>query len=489
MSLRNEAMRGLLWSAVEKWGGKLFSLVVFLLLARMLGPEAFGLVALAGVFIAFAQVFVQQGLAQAIVQRSDLEPAHLDTAFWISLLLGGGMTICTAVFAGSIAALMKEPVLEPVIRLLSVTFVLSALNGVQTALFQRSLAFKVLAVRTLIANVIGGCVGVGMAFGGFGVWSLVGQQLVGSAVGAVVLWSTSEWRPGLRISRQHFAELFAYGANVVGIGVLEFLNRRSDDLLIGFFLGPTALGYYTVAYRIFRTLTDLLTGISTQVAFPVFSKLQEEPARLLSAYYQAIRATSFIAFPVFLGLAAAAPEVIPTVFGPQWEPSVPVMQVLAFIGLLHAMTFFNASVMMAMGRPSWRLKLGILNSAANVIAFMIVVRWGIVAVAAAYTIRGYLTTPLGLMLIRKLIGLDFTQYVRQIALPFAASLVAAAAVTALRYLAAPITAGFTFMGLEVLVGVLTYGAVLFIAAPSLLKSFIDLLAGLPKQLRLHDASS
>lgn len=459
MSLRQKALHGLFWSAIEKWGGKFFALLVFLTLARLLEPEAFGLVALASVFVAFVQVFVDQGFADAIVQRPDLEESHLDTAFWVNIAMGLLMTLLCAAAAGLIAAGLREPALEPVVRVFSLAFIINAISGVQIALFRRKLAFKVLAVRTLIANVIGGVAGITMAFLGYGVWSLVGQQLLMSGTGAIILWTASTWRPTFRFSRRHFVDLFSFGINVIGTNLLNFLNRRSDDLLIGYFLGTTALGYYTVAYRILLTLTDLITGISAQVTFPIFSKMRQDKERMLRAFYLTTQYASYISFPIFMGLAVTAPILIPVVFGPQWAPSIPVMQILAFIGLLHSVTFFNGSVLLAMGKPSWRLMLGILNTATNVAAFLVAVRWGIVAVAAAYVIRGYVTAPLTPWVIRKLIGLSYTRYVRQFMVPFTGTLGMVAVLLAFH-----LAIGNTVPPVALLIMEISLGAVIYIIA-------------------------
>lgn len=478
MNLRQQALKGLLWSALEKWGGKFFALLVFLMLARLLEPADFGLVALAGVFISLVQVLVQQGFAAAIIQRDDLQGIHLNTAFWINFGTGLLMMVVSLVAAQPIAHLLREPALEPVIRMLSPVFFLASLNSVQAAILQRDLAFQALAIRTLIANVVGGIVGVGMAFSGFGVWSLVGQQLAGKTTEVIVLWQASPWRPGFRVSMEHFKELFSFSVNIVGMGLLNFVNRRSDDFLIGYFLGSVALGYYTVAYNILTTLMDVLTSVTKQVAFPVFSKLQNEPERLRRAFYTTTRYTAFISFPVLLGLAATAQEAIPVIFGSQWEPSIPVMQLLALAGMFISIVSFNNSVLMAIGKPSWGLLTMTLAAIVNIIAFSIAVRWGIVAVAAAVAIRGYVFFPLLMWIMHKLVGVSYGTYLRQFVVSFFGALVMAAAVTGLRPLVAPSVSDPVFLGLAVGVGAILYFTIVYLFAPAELQDALGVLRSL-----------
>jgi O-antigen/teichoic acid export membrane protein len=176
-NLRQQAVKGVFWSALESWGRQAISFGVFFLLARLLGPGTFGLVALSSVFLAFLQVFLDQGFSQAIVQRQNLEPEHLDTAFWTNLGVSILLATTSIACAGLVSDLFKEPQITSIIRCSSLGLLLSAFSSVQDAILQRKLAFKALATRSLVGVVIGGVVGVSMAFMGFGVWSLVGQQL------------------------------------------------------------------------------------------------------------------------------------------------------------------------------------------------------------------------------------------------------------------------------------------------------------------------
>ncbi len=465
MSLRHDALNGVAWSALEKWGGKLASLLVFLLLARLLSPEAFGLVALAGVFVAFVQVVIAQGLAEAIIQRDDVEPGHLDSAFWINVATGSLMTALTLALADPIAAAMRTPDLAPILRGLSPLFLLASLNAVQIALMRRGLAFRKLALRTLGANTVGGIVGIGMALSGFGVWSLVGQLLASKTAEVLLLWSMSLWRPGLQASLGHARDLMAFSVNSVGINVLSFFSQRSDDLLIGFVLGPVALGYYTIAYRVLTTLLDVLTGVTRQVAFPVFSRLQREPERLLRAFYKATRYTAFLSFPAFFALAALAPEAIPVFFGPQWGPSIPVMQWLAIGGALSSVTFFNGSVLLAIGRPSWSLFAMAVSVVAALVGFAIAVQWGIVAVAAVVALRAYVFSPLSLWLIAKVLPFRPGTYVGQFVPAGAGALAMVAAILGLRVVL-PEMADLPFLALASGVGGVAYLASIHVFAPT-----------------------
>jgi len=468
MTLRERAARGLTWSLVERWGNEILALGIFAVLSRQLEPQAFGLVALATVMIDFARRFVDGGFAEAVVQRGEVDPEHLDTAFWTGFVTGIVLAALLAVLAGPIAAAFGEPQLAPVLRWLSLAFVVRGLSSTQQALLIRSLRFRQLATRTLVAELAAGTVAISLALTGWGVWSLVGQQLAAGVFGVLTLWRVSGWRPGLAFRWRHFRELSLFGANIVGFKLLNVLGQRMDSFLIGSFLGTVALGYYSVAIRIFHAITKVLTGVMNAVAFPVFSRLQGDRDRMRRAFYEATQLTCLVTLPAFLGLAAIAPDAIPFAFGEQWGPSVPVMRVLAGVGILQSLTQFNGSVIKAVGKPSWRLGIAMLQTAGTGIAILAVVRFGITAVALASVAVGIALYPLGFWAVRRLIGIEAGRYAAQFAGPLLAALLCAAAALGVRLagesLAVPLR-----IALSVLAGAAAYAIGLRLVAPDLLR--------------------
>jgi O-antigen/teichoic acid export membrane protein len=475
MSLRKKAAKGIVWSVVQKWGREGLSFITFTILARLLAPDAFGLVTLAYVYIEFIEIFMDIGFSAAIVQRTDLEREHLNTAFWMTVSVGAVIALSTVAAAGSIATLFSEPRLASVLKWLSIDFILTSLSNTQMAILQRDLAFKSLAARSMAARITGGIAGVSMAVAGFGVWSLVGQKLVSGAAGVIVLWRASDWQPGFKVSKEHYKDLFNFGVSVAGNNILKNLTQHSDDFLIGYFLGPTLLGYYTIGYKLLLIVIRLVTGIINAVAFPTFSRLQQNPKKLLKGFYKVTQYTSLLAFPVFMGLAILAPQLVPALFGSQWTPSVPVMQVLALIGILQSVTAFNGSVLRASGKPSWELGIMSLTAVCSVIGFLLSVHWGIVAVATSYVIVGYLLAPVSYLAIRKLFPIDIKNYLGQFMVPLLASLVMVAVVEGLKH--ALFIQGFhdyLQLFIYVLAGTVSYLLIIFILARSLSWQVLDL---------------
>lgn len=477
LSLKQLAIKGTLWSAISQWANKFLSLVTFTILTRLLEPDSFGLIALAGTFLAFLNLFLDQGFSTTIIQRKDLEPEHLDTAFWTNIAISLILAVICVAGAGVTANFFKEPSLAPVIRWLSLNLIIISFNSVQSALFSKKLDFKLLAISSLISSFSGAIVGITMAFTSFGVWSLVGQQLSGGIVSSFVLWIASDWRPRFRFSRKHLDDLFAFGLNIVGINILAFLVTRGDNLLIGYFLGATALGYYDLAYRLLLVVTSLFVGIIGSTALPIFSSIQDDLPRLRKVLYEFVELSNTVAFPIFLGMSVLTPELVIVIFGEQWKASIPVMQILNIIGILYAGFYVNAPLMMAVGKPEWKLRLDIFRTIFYVTAFFIAVRWGIVAVAASFVISAYLIAFVTVWVMKKLVGINIKVYLSKYLVPLIASLIMILCVSGVKYLVNTnfVATNTLTLLISILTGMIVYPLLIYLIDFDLFQKFVSII--------------
>lgn len=455
-------------------GTHLVSFLVLLILSRLLTPAEIGLVALATVFISAGQVVLDLGLSQALIQRRDNSALDVDTAFWITLASGVLLASGFSATSDVAAAVFGEAALGPVLRWSSISLLLLSMNATQKALLQRELAFGRLAARTLAAELVGGAVGIGMAMGGYGVWSLVARNLIRDLTGVIVLWKVSPWRPRPRASGSSVREMRSFGTAVIGARALEFLHHSADQVLIGYFAGPAMLGYYVVGLRVLRVVRQLLVESIAAVAFPFFSRLQDDPKRLRRSYLAGTRFTTLAAFPAFLGLALVAPELIAVLLGEAWVASVPVMQVMALLGLVQAAGFFPGAVLLAMGRPVWRLGLNLVNSIGNVVAILLAVPSGLTAVAVAQVVRAYLLFPLSLHAARVTLGLRWRDYLMA-SIPAASGSVAmVAAVAGIRGILAGQGQEWVRLGAAIAVGAAVYILTIRMVSPQSLREAIAL---------------
>lgn len=474
MNLKQKAVTGAVWSAIESWGTQAASLIIFLLLARLLSPKAFGLVALANIYLSFMQIFLDQGFAKALIQRQEFDPEHLDAAFWSQVGFGILLTIVTFFSAGVVAAFFDQPKLILILQCLAPLFIISSLNRVHSALLNREFAFKVIALRSLLGTVISGTVGITMAYLGYGVWSLVTLNIVGEVVGVLVIWGTVDWRPRFSFSWKHFQDLFAFGIQVIAFRFIKFFHKRSDNLLIGYFMGEVALGYYAIAYRVLEVMTQLLVQTATKVALPTFSRLQTEPERFRQLFYQTTQLISIIAFPTFLGAAALTPELVITLFGEKWIPAIGAMRILSLTGIVQSVYILHNSVFISMGKPIWKVKLSLLGAAATVIACLIAVRWNITVVALAFTISNYLIFPVSQWAVNRLIKISPKTYLRKFVTPLITSAVMIGAIFVTKYLLSGVVNPKLLLVLGTAIGALVYVLCLRLFDPRLFQQLWEL---------------
>ena len=470
--LKSKTIKGVAWSSIETWSDQGISLLVFILLARLLEPKDFGLMALASIYIAAMQMVIRQGLTEAIVQKEKLEAEHLDAVFWVNLLLGTALGLFTLFCSRWVAALFGSPELSDVVQWLSASLLFGSLSTVQSAVMQREMRYRSLALRTLAASTTAGVVAITLALLHYGVWSLVAYQLVNAFISVAILWTAGHWRPRWRFSTAHCGEMFRFGVNIFAVNVVDVVNKRSDQFLIGLHLGPIALGFFSISSRFYQALMTVFVSSISRVALSTFARLQTEPAKFVSGFYRAIEAATTLSFPAFLGATILCPEIITLCFGAKWLACVPVFRAMMCMGLLYSLTFFHGAALRAMGRPNWHLYLVILHVGINLILFLAVVKHGIVAVALASTIRAYVLVPIDFIILKKLIPIRLAEYWRRIQAQTFASLGMVAAIYAFKALIQHTLPWTYVLTLSLILGMLVYTALLYLLHPHLFKDIL-----------------
>jgi O-antigen/teichoic acid export membrane protein len=341
------------WTFLMTWGDRAFGLVFTFLLAAILGPRDFGIVALALIYIALVQLLNEGGIQTAIVQREGLEDDHLDSAFWMNLALCLVLAAVSFLLAGWWARVNDVPELENVVKVLSLLLVFQGLTIVPLAVFQREMRFKALAIRETSAVVVGGALGLVLALNDAGVWALVAQQLGFAGTQLVLLWALGSWRPGLNFSRGHARDLVGFSSGVFLANLGGFLNRRADALLMGLFFGPVAVGLYRLADRFMDNLLEVTMRPIAYVSLPYFSRLQNDREKLREAVAYCVRMTLILTVPAMAVLAACSDFII-ALMGPEWGPAADVLKLLALVGVGKAIVFFTGPLLFAVARPHLR---------------------------------------------------------------------------------------------------------------------------------------
>ncbi|HUN51923.1 MAG TPA: lipopolysaccharide biosynthesis protein [Candidatus Sulfotelmatobacter sp.] len=411
MASRRQAALGAFWGTVERVTTQGVSFLVVLILARLLGPSAYGLVALAATIALFGQTLLGETFSEALVQAKELEPAHASSLFW--LLVGAGLLAAAAVVlaADGLAGFFNQPDLAPVLRALSLLVPLTALQAVPTALFKRALNFRALAIASAGGTVIAGVTGVVLAFAGFGAWSLVANLLVQNAVLAAAIWRQSSFRPQLIYSHRHVRELWSYGQYMFLLRIAAFTFNQSPRILIGYFYDAAALGAFSLGLRIVETMIQLLALPASSVAVPVIARLRYEPTRLSRAILAATQITAMAALPAFIGFVLVAPAMVPLFFGPRWTSSVPIVQIIAVYGVAGAAALLWGGIVGGLGRPDLNLATTGAGAIVSVALMLAAAPWGLHASAIAFVVRGYITLPVMPVFIARVTGVSaWAQY-------------------------------------------------------------------------------
>lgn len=430
--LTRAAVTGAAWISVERVATNLVSLAAFIVLGHELTPSSFGVVAAASTVILLLRLVVDGGFSRALVQRQVLTADLIDTAFWTAMAIGCLLTVMTIVGAPLVAAIFHEPQLTAVTRALSPVFVLAALDNTQSALVDRRMEFKVQAIRRFVATTIAAAVAVLLAVTGAGVWALVAQTLSLEIILVILLWSLTHWHPRWRFSRQHFVDLVGWGGNALGIRGLTYIYGNADNFLIGWRLGPSPLGIYVIAYRVFDVVNEVMSLTIEQVSLPLFSRYQSDNTGLRRVFNQTTSLGALVGWPVYALLALTASQSVPLVFGHQWQPSARVMEALALAGLVQVSWSCLRVVMMATGRVRNELKWNAVLAGTAIAAFVATVHFGVAAVALSLGGVGVLLLPWRVRQVTALCGLSRRSFLRSVVGPGMATAVMAAAVVAVK---------------------------------------------------------
>lgn len=378
-SLKQKTTKGLFWSSVERFSNQGVSFIFSIILARILAPSDFGIVAMIGIFFAVAQSFVDSGFSNALVRKTDRREEDLSTCFYFNIGVGIVAYIVLFLIAPFIADFYNQPILSPIIRITGLGVVLNSLCVVQQALFTIRIDFKSQAKVTLSATIISGIVGVVLAYLEYGVWALVWQGVVMSLVRMGLLWLMSKWRPKAGFSKDSFHYLFGYGSKLLASGLLDTIYNNIYPIVIGKFYTPAQLGNYSRALSFAQLPSSNITSILQRVTFPVLSTIQDDMPRLQTDYRRLLKLSAFIVFPLMMGLAAVAFPVIRIILTPKWEGCSLYLQIICFALMLYPIHAINLNLLQVKGRSDLFLRLEVIKKIVGVCIMCITIPLGITA--------------------------------------------------------------------------------------------------------------
>lgn len=427
--LKRQVASGILWVTLANLMGRGLSYVTMLILAKLLDRADIGLMGMAMLAINALALFQDIGFESALIYRRKNIAEASHTAFYTVIAMSALITLIGIAAAPLIAIFFKQPSVVPILRVLSLTVLLSSFSRVPLVLLSREIDFRRRMFPELTASLIASVVAIVMAFRGFGVWSLVWREIMRAVFATVLVWFVSPYRPKWHFSRTEARELFGYGKHILSSQGLIFLITNVDNAIVGRYLGTADLGAYSFAYNTSNQPATQITSVISQVMFPAFSKMADgdpKQARVIRARYYSVivRYVTWITTPLAAAMILFAPAFINGLYGDKWAAAILPLQLLAIYGFVRSIAANMGSVFRALGKPQWLTYIALWRLATMVsLLIPVAVRWGINGVSWLSAIVAVVDFVISAWLVNKLVDAPFTMYARMLAPSWIAALV------------------------------------------------------------------
>lgn len=376
-SLKTKTINGLIWSFIDNFSVQLSQFIIGIILARILSPNDFGLIGMLTIFITISQWFVSSGFGQALIRKKDCNQNDYSTVFIFNIISGFVLYIVLFLTSSYISNFFNEPQLEALLNVLGISLIIIAFTIIQQTQLTKRLDFKLQTRISVISSIISGIIGVLLAYLGYGVWSLVYKSLLEYFIRSFLLWRYNKWRPSFIFDTNSFKELFGFGSKLMLRGLIYTIFNNLYYVVIGKYFSTADLGYYTRAEQFNRMPSSNINKVINRVSYPVLSELQNDDKALKAAYKKIFTSLVFISSISMLILGAIAEPLILTLIGEKWLPSVPILQLLCFVGLLYPLCDFNLTILKVKGKSGLILKLEIIKRILSIPVIIIGIMYGI----------------------------------------------------------------------------------------------------------------
>jgi len=448
-SFSTEAVRGTLWSYLSFFSGKLLNFISTLILARLLVPEQFGLVAYCTLAIQYLDILNTAGLDSALIARKDKLEKAANAVFIISILLGFSSFVIAWFSAPSVANFFHEEEVTDLFRVLSLSLPMSSLALVPGALLRRNLEFRRRVISDVGRTLGKGLTSVTLALAGWGPWSLVAGQLMGELVGGIIAWVFAGWRPSRAFDPQVTREVTIFGFHIILVNLAGAFRSNVDYILVGRILGAASLGIYTMAYRVPELVIGSINTVVSSVTFPMLARAQHDFDSLRSVYYGYIRYIALFAYLVAFGLALVSRQFVETFMSEKWIAMVLPMSLVAVAFAIKAVAFVPGVLYKAVGRPDILNRISLVQLPIVFGVLLYCTRWGIVGVAAGQIVLAIINLAIVAIVINRVLNLRFRELLESLAPAFVSSVIMIAVVRAFQ-------ASFELSGIA---GLLSYACV------------------------------
>jgi O-antigen/teichoic acid export membrane protein len=423
--LKNKTVSNLIWRFAERSGAQGISFVISIVLARILSPDEYGVIALVTVFLSIFQVFVDSGMGNALIQKKDADDIDFSTIFFFNIFMCVLVYIIIFFSAPFIAAYYENDLLTSVIRVLGITILISGVKNVQQAYVSKKMIFKKFFYSTLAGTLLAGVVGIVLAYLGYGVWALVAQNLVNTAVDTMFLWITVKWRPHLKFSFDRLKTMFSFGWKLLVSSLLNTVYNDIRQLIIGKVYTASDLAYYnrgkTLPHYI---VTNINTSINS-VLFPVMAEVQDDDDRLKKMTRRSIMTSSFIMWPIMFGLMAVGETLIRVLLTDKWIPSLPFLYIFCFVYGMQPIHTANLNAIKAQGRSDIFLRMEVIKKVVGITVILVTMNLGVLAIGLGSVFYTIFASVVNAFPNKRLLNYSYFEQIKDIAPSFLLALVMA----------------------------------------------------------------
>lgn len=389
---KTQIISSLLWKFTERVGTQGIQFIIMIILARFLLPEDFGFIVVVTIFISIATVITQSGFNSALIQAKKIDELDLSSVFYLNLFIATILYSILFFISPFIASFFEQPQLTPVLRILSLSLFLGAFNSLQHTIIARGMQFKKLFISSLSGVIISGIVGITMAYYNLGIWALVMQQLLFHIIITATLWHAVKWRPQLLFSMERLGRLFSFGWKLLLSSLIDTIYSNIKNLIIGKLYSPSILGFYNRGEQFPSVLVNNINGSILSVMFPALSSQQDNTKRMKEMMRRAIVTSSFIVFPMMVGLAVIAEPLVKFLLTEKWLPAVPFLQIFCAIYALWPIHTANLQAINALGRSDIYLKLEIIKKILGIVILLVTIPFGVYAIAVGSIVSGIISS-------------------------------------------------------------------------------------------------
>lgn len=452
-SSRGKVISSLFWKFAERIGAQGVNLIVSIVLARILAPEEYGIIALVTIFITISNVLIENGFGTALIQKKDADDLDFSSVFYCNIVISVVLYITIFLIAPLISRFYAIEQLTPVLRVLGISVLIAALKSVQHAYVARKMIFKKFFICTLLGTISSAFIGIWMAYNGYGVWALVTQQLANTIIDTIMLWTTVKWRPIWDFSFDRLKSLFKFGWKMLCSGLIDTIYNELYGLTIGKIYNSEQLAYYNRANQFPKIITVNIDGSISSVMLPALSNEQDNKEKVKSMVRRAIKTSSFLLFPMMIGLAVVAEPLIKIILTDKWLPAVPLLQLLCFSYALWPIHTINLQAISAMGRSDIFLRLEIIKKVIGIIALLISCPFGITTMVVMKIITSIISTFINSHPNKKLLNYTYLDQMKDIVPALLASFAMGAIVYIISFIRINIIVRLI---IQIVIGILSY---------------------------------